>query len=267
MQVAQRLDVGERRAHGRTRNGRLHARPFERLRHRIESHGAGRHRADPQRHASADAVVVERDLRRGRGEGEVAPACADLVKTHADARIAPARKAHGGKTGGRGQRRHHRSDEEIGGRNFCARGALAIDECRTERDCDQRDLRRGIGIGERAADGSARTDRSVAHKGHHLGEQGHRSANDRVAFEHDPLALVAHEGKIGDAGDVDQPFRPGEPHGHERNEGLSAGDDPRVVTGGEHRASLVEVRGSCIFERGGLHQTALNTLGNLASFC
>jgi hypothetical protein len=83
----------------------------------------------------------------------------------------------------------------------------------------------------------------------------------------DPVALVAHESKIGDAGDVDQPFRPSEPHGHEWNEGLPAGNDPHVVAGGEHRASLVEIRGSRIFEWGGLHRTALNILGNLASFC
>jgi hypothetical protein len=55
---------------------------------------------------------------------------------------------------------------------------------------------------------------------------------------------VAHEGKIADAGDVDQPFRPGEPHGHERDEGLSAGDDPRVVGSAEHRASFVQVNRS-----------------------
>ncbi len=105
----------------------------------------------------------------------------------------------------------------------------------------------------------------MTHEGHHLGEQGHRGANDRVAFEHalagggadcDPVALVAHEGKIGDAGDVDQPFRPGEPHGHEWNEGLPAGNDPRVVAGGEHRASPVEIRGSRIFERCGFHRAA-----------
>src|SRR6266446_10812109 len=62
-------------------------------------------------------------------------------------------------------------------------------------------------------------------------------------------------------------LRPGEPHGHEWNEGLPAGDDPHVVAGGEHRASLVEIRGSRIFEWGGLHRTALNVLENLASFC
>jgi hypothetical protein len=48
---------------------------------------------------------------------------------------------------------------------------------------------------------------------------------------------------------ADKPVRPGEPHSHEWNEGLSAGDDPRVVARGQHRASW----GSCIFERSGFH--------------
>src|SRR5262249_33339182 len=72
----------------------------------------------------------------------------------------------------------------------------------------------------------------------------------------DPVALVAYEGKIGDAGDVDQPFRPGEPHGHEWDEGLPTGNDPRVVARGEHGASLVEIRGSRVFERCGFHRAA-----------
>src|SRR5215510_12339540 len=102
VQVGEWLDVDERGAHGLARNGWLNARPFERLRYRIEPQRAGRHRTDAQRQTPADAAVVERNLRRGRGEGEVAPACADLVEAHADARIAPSRKAHGGETGGRG---------------------------------------------------------------------------------------------------------------------------------------------------------------------
>ena len=53
-----------------------------------------------------------------------------------------------------------------------------------ERDRHQRDFYRRIGIGERAADGSARTDRSVADKGHDLREQRHLRAHERIACEH-----------------------------------------------------------------------------------
>src|SRR5262249_40999198 len=72
----------------------------------------------------------------------------------------------------------------------------------------------------------------------------------------DSALRVALEDSGADDGDVDRRCRPGEPHGHERDEGLPSGDDPRVVAGGEHRASLVEIRGSCIFERCGFHRAA-----------
>src|SRR5262249_5141195 len=111
VQVGEWLDVGERGAHGLARNGEVYAPPFGRRRHRIEPQRAGRDRTDAQGQTPADAAIVERDLRRGRGEGEVAPTRADLVEAHADARPAPARKAHGGKTSGRGQRRHHWPDQ------------------------------------------------------------------------------------------------------------------------------------------------------------
>src|SRR5205807_9082320 len=70
----------------------------------------------------------------------------------------------------------------------------------------------------------------------------------------DALVLTAHEGKLAYAGDVDEPFRAREPHGHERHEALPAGDDSRVVAGGQHCASLVDIRRPCIIERGGFHR-------------
>ena len=100
---------------------------------------------------------------------------------------------------------------------------------------------------------------------HDLGEQRHRRTDDRVALEDalagggadcNPLVLTAHEGKLAYAGDVDEPFRAREPHGHERHEALPAGDDSRVVAGGQHCASLVDIRRPCIVERGGFHRTA-----------
>jgi hypothetical protein len=107
-------------------------------------------------------------------------------------------------------------------------------------------------------------------KRYDLGQQGHRRADDGVALEHtlaggsanrDGVALTAHEGQIGDPGDVDQPLRPGEPHAHERHEALAARDDSRVAASREHRAGLLEVRRPCIFERSGFHRTAF-CLGN-----
>jgi hypothetical protein len=99
-----------------------------------------------------------------------------------------------------------------------------------DRERAPRHLRRRVGIGERTSNGPARTGRSMTDERHGLSEQGHRRADERVAFEdalagdgadREPVALMTHETQIGDAGDVDQPFRPGEPHGHERDEALA----------------------------------------------
>ena len=90
--------------------------PMSDVGHRVEPQRHRRYAADAERDPAADAVVVERDLRRRRGEGEVAPAGVDLVEADADARLAPDRKAHRREAAGRRQRRHHRPDEEIGSR-------------------------------------------------------------------------------------------------------------------------------------------------------
>src|SRR5258705_13788459 len=89
MQVGQRLDIGERRAHGVAGDRFLRPRADERIGHRIESQRARRYAADAQRDTPADAVVVERDLRRRRGKGEIAPAGIDLMEADADALLAP----------------------------------------------------------------------------------------------------------------------------------------------------------------------------------
>ena len=102
----------------------------------------------------------------------------------------------------------------------------------------------------------------MADERHDLGEQRHLGADGGIVLEHalpgggaddDPAALIAHECKLGNAGDIDQPLRPCEPHGHERDQRLSAGDDTHVVSGREQRAGLVEMRGPFILERCGFH--------------
>ena len=104
---------------------------------------------------------------------------------------------------------------------------------------------------------------------HDVGEQRHRRTNDRIALKDalagggadcDALVLTAHEGKLAYAGDVDEPFRAREPHGHERHEALPAGDDSRVVAGGQHCASLGQIRRPCIFEWSGFHRASRPSL-------
>src|SRR5207245_5922723 len=66
----------------------LGARPLERPPRCVEPQRTPRHRPHPQCEPPADAVLVERHLRRGRGQCEIAAPCTDLVKTNADTRIA-----------------------------------------------------------------------------------------------------------------------------------------------------------------------------------
>ena len=262
---ADRTTARCRRAPRARRRGYRFLRPAadERVGRRIEPQRHGGDAADTKRDTPAAAVVVERDLRRRRGKGEIAAARIDLVEADADARLAPDRKAHRREAAGRGQRRHHRPDEEVRGGTFGHRATFAIDQRRPERHRDERDLRRRIGVGERTADGSARPDRGMADERHDLGEQRHLGADGGVVLEHalaggrtddDGAALVAHESKLGDARDVDQPRRPREPHRHQRDQRLPAGDDAHVVAGRQQRAGLVEMRGPFIVERCGFHR-------------
>ena len=61
---------------------------------------------------------------------------------------------------------------------------LPISQRRTERDRNERDLGRRISIGERAANGAARSDRGVADERHDLGQQRHLRAHDRIVLDH-----------------------------------------------------------------------------------
>ena len=120
VQVGHRLDVGERGI-DRVAHALLIERvPFSAV--GVEPERERGRRADADREPAAAAVLVERDLRRRRDEGEVALPRVDLMKADADAPLRPDRKAHRGEAGGLRQRRHHRADEEIRGRDL---GALS----------------------------------------------------------------------------------------------------------------------------------------------
>ena len=126
VQIGHRLDAGKRRADRGAYRGLLDAPADERRRDGVEPQRNGGDRADADGGTAADAVLVEGHL-GGRGrEREVAAAGVDLVEGAADARLAPDRKPHRGEAGRRRQRRHHRSDEEIGGRDLAALGAVPI---------------------------------------------------------------------------------------------------------------------------------------------
>ena len=163
-----------------------------------------------------------------------------------------------------GQRRRHRPDEKVRGRDLARAGAVAVDEGRAEGDRHQRDLGCRIGIGERAADRPARPRRGMADPGHDRGQHGHLGRDDRVALDIalprgctdlDRLAGVAHIGECGNPRDIDEPRRPGEPHRHQWDQRLPAGNEPRAILGREQCAGFVNAGGARVFERGRLHFT------------
>src|SRR5258708_29477772 len=66
-----------------------------------------------QRDVDAVVIVIQRDLRGGRHEGEIRAPRADLEEAGADARVAPDRKADRTNAFALPDRRQHRPDEEI----------------------------------------------------------------------------------------------------------------------------------------------------------
>ena len=128
--------------------------------------------------------------------------------------------------------------------------AVAITKHCAERDRNERNFGRRIGVRERAADGAARPRGRVTNPRHDLGEQGDFGSDNEIVLDdamtrggadRDRSAFVMNECEFRNAGDVDQQRRPGEPHGHQGNERLPSGDEARAVVGGKDRASLVEV--------------------------
>ena len=66
---------------------------------------------------------------------------------------------------------------------FAGLAVLAPGDRRAERHRDQRDLRRRIGVGERAADRPPRPRRRMADMRHHLGKQRQLGADQRIVFD------------------------------------------------------------------------------------
>ena len=99
--------------------------------------------------------------------------------------------------------------------------------------------------------GSAR-----ASSGSRAGTSGSRSAlRCRVmAPTTKCVAIVANEGELGNAVDVDEARRPRQPHGHHRHQRLAAGDHPRTVVGCQNVAGLVDAARPDILERRCLHE-------------
>jgi hypothetical protein len=232
---------------------------LERVAEPIETQGHAADRTDAERRAPADARLVQRDLCCRRGEGEIAAARTDLMKAHSDARVRPDGKPRAGEHGCRRERRRHCPGEEFIGRSVDGARSVATDQGRPESDRNQHDLCGGIRIGQRSSDGAAGADRGVTHMRHDFREQRQFGPDKGVLFQHivfgrgtdrDRALLPAHEGELSEPRDINEPPRTSEPHGHQRHQRLAPRDNTRFVCGGlvQHRAGLVEVRGTTIFE-------------------
>ena len=101
-------------------------------------------------------------------------------------------------------------------------------------------------------------------KRHDFRQQRNLGGDERIVFERallgggpdgNRVGFPAHKGELAEARDVDQLLRAGKPHGHERHQCLSAGNEANIVSGRQQRASLVEVRGTAIFECSRFHDS------------
>ena len=135
--------------------------------------------------------------------------------------------------------------------------ALAISQRGAERDRDQRDFGRRIGVGERAADGAAGPRRGVADMGQRLGQQRDFGADQRIVLDHalprrgadrHRVAVIADECQLRNPRDINELRRPRQPHRHQRHQRLPARDQADVVALRQQRAGFVEVRGPGIVE-------------------
>ncbi|MEJ2379481.1 MAG: hypothetical protein P8Y71_30225 [Pseudolabrys sp.] len=203
MQVAQHLDTAKRRAYRVAHFRFVERAAGQFLLGGVEPHwriGGG---AQADGDAAALAVAVERDLRRRRHESEVATPRIHLVKAGADRLPLPDGKAHACQAGAIRQAVGHQPGEEFARRQLSVGAASAIGHRGVERDRDQRQFRRRVGMGERAAHGAARARRGMADERYGALEQGQAPGHQRVALDRalpragadsDAVAVLAHIG-------------------------------------------------------------------------
>ena len=123
----------------------------------------------------------------------------------------------------------------------------------------------GIGVGDRAADRPAVPDLRVADVPGGAGQQAAALGQDRVErqigvpaerADRDPVAVLAHVAKVVEAADVDEQRRPRETELEQREQGVAAGQDLRVLAP-EQLDRLVDRAGAGVVEGGGDHAPAL----------
>ncbi len=127
-------------------------------------------------------------------------------------------------------------------------------------------VRRGVGVGERAADGAAVAHLVVADVGSGFGQQPGLAEHERVDLDvavaghrtdREVVACIADVLEIVQAVDVDEHRRRREAEPHERNERVAAGDELGfVAVFGERGDGLVDRPGPDVVECCGDHVVA-----------
>ena len=137
-------------------------------------------------------------------------------------------------------------------------------ELGVERQRDRRQLRRGVGVGDRPADGAAVADLEVTDERDRLGEQRHRLAGRRVVLDR---ALRRHRldreravrtgdpAQVVDPVEVDDVLEAREPQRQHRHQALPAGQHLGLVAVlGEQRGDVGDRLRRVVLERCGLHR-------------
>jgi hypothetical protein len=172
------------------------------------------------------------------------------------------REEHLGQHLGGLERGRERVEEQVGSRDLAGAGRTDGRDTPPEHAQGPRQLRGRIGMGNRAADGSAVPDGWVADKLERLAQERARAKHVLRAFE---LSLPRHgtdRDAVGagvrvaepvEATEVDERRGPGEPHVEERNEALAAREEGGVGVGGTQGHRLLDRFGNVVVERRRLH--------------
>lgn len=161
---------------------------------------------------------------------------------------------------------HHDALEEVAGLHLAAARGAPHHQRRVERRRGQAPFRRGVRIGEAAAEGAARPDGIMGDMPDDLGEEPpggpglHRLVESRV-----PHARPDDEFRAPGSGhnlepfqavdpvDVDEVRGPGEPKRHGRHQRLPPGQNLPILQRGEQRQGFLDGGGGVVGEGGGFH--------------
>lgn len=208
-------------------------------------------------------AVLQPIGRERHRDGEIAGAAAEFDEAGMRARRQQ-RQFRGDDQLVLGERGRHQAEMKVRRRDPPRAARAAGDDDAVERRRRAAPLGGRIGVGEAAAERSARADRMVGDVAHHLAQERPGDAWNGRPLERG----MAHAGadahdavpdrdprQLGDAVDVDEMGRPREAKRHRGHEALPAGENAAVVRRqlGQERHRLIDGARGVIAEGGGFH--------------